>query len=94
MRTDTETLIKALRILSQEIESNDGVANAAIAEAADRMGELCSELIFHKRLSEKYVEACIIFSKIYIARHISFSEKCLFSALGEIDQFYRPLNEN
>ena len=42
MRTDTETLIAAMRILSQDVESNDGVANAAIAEAADRMGELLS----------------------------------------------------
>lgn len=38
-RTDTETLISALRILARDIESQDGVANAAIAEAADRLEE-------------------------------------------------------
>ena len=41
-RTDTETLIAAMRILSRDIRSGDGVANAAIAEAADRLDELKS----------------------------------------------------
>jgi len=36
-RTDTATLIQAMRILARDIQSDDGVANAAIAEAADRM---------------------------------------------------------
>jgi hypothetical protein len=39
-RSSTETLIKALRILSRDIESEDGVANTAISEAADRLEEL------------------------------------------------------
>jgi hypothetical protein len=34
------TLVSALRILSVEIESADGVANSAIAEAATRMEQL------------------------------------------------------
>lgn len=33
----TTTLIDALRILSTDIVSDDGIANAAIAEAADRL---------------------------------------------------------
>jgi len=40
MRTSTETLISAMRVLAVEIYSEDGVANAAIAEAADRLEEL------------------------------------------------------
>ena len=40
MRTDDSTLIKALNILSSDIESGDGVANACIAEAALRLQEL------------------------------------------------------
>jgi hypothetical protein len=40
MKTPTATLIEALRILSRDIESEDGTANAAIAEAADRLEEL------------------------------------------------------
>ena len=39
MKTSTETLIAAMRILSQDIQSDDGVANTAIAEAADRLEE-------------------------------------------------------
>jgi hypothetical protein len=40
MRSSTPTLIAALRILANDIQSEDGVANAAIAEAADRLQEL------------------------------------------------------
>lgn len=36
-RTDDQTLISALRVLARDIQSEDGVANAAIAEAADRI---------------------------------------------------------
>ncbi len=44
MKTDTKTLIEAMRILSCEIQSGDGVANAAIAEAANRLEELQTKL--------------------------------------------------
>ena len=40
MKTDTKTLIDALRILARDIHSEDGVANAAIREAANRLEEL------------------------------------------------------
>ena len=36
-QTSTKTLVSALRILAQDIQSDDRVANAAIAEAADRL---------------------------------------------------------
>jgi len=39
VKTSTETLIAAMRILSQYIQSDDGVANAAVAEAAERLAE-------------------------------------------------------
>ena len=39
MRTSTETLIAAMRILSQDIQSEDGAAKAAVAEAAERLAE-------------------------------------------------------
>lgn len=38
--TDTATIIGAMRALANAIESPDGVSNAAIAEAADRLEEL------------------------------------------------------
>lgn len=45
MKTPTPTLITALRVLAREIQSTDGVANAAIAEAADRLEEMRNILI-------------------------------------------------
>ena len=43
--TPTAILIKALEILVNEIESKDGVVNAAIAEAADRLKKLDNRVI-------------------------------------------------
>lgn len=40
MRTKTLTLAGALDVLAAEIQSADGVANAAISEAAERLREL------------------------------------------------------
>jgi len=39
VKTSTETLIAAMRILSQDIQSDDGAANAAVADAAERLAE-------------------------------------------------------
>lgn len=39
-RSKTSTIISALRILAEDIQSEDGIANAAIREAAERMEEL------------------------------------------------------
>lgn len=44
MRSSNKTLADALRILAQDIESADWVANAALQEAADRIDELSSEV--------------------------------------------------
>ena len=44
MKTKTETLAKAMDVLAREIQSGDGVANAAIAEAAQRLRELDTDL--------------------------------------------------
>jgi len=89
MRSKTETIIGALRVLANDIQSGDGVANLAIAEAADRMEELCSELSFYRKLNKNFVEAGRICAQIYIARNISLSEKDVLSALTEIDKLYR-----
>ncbi len=43
-RSSTETIIAALKILSVEIQSGNGIANAAIAEAADRMKEMAEKI--------------------------------------------------
>ena len=39
-RSSTDTLIAALVILSRHVQTEDGVFNAALAEAAQRLGEL------------------------------------------------------
>ena len=71
MRTDTKTLIAAMRILSQDIESNDGIANAAIAEAADRMEELdriCNQIYVAENISLSkisFVSALAEIDKLY-----------------------------
>lgn len=41
-RTNTLTLAAALDVLAREIESGDGIANAVITEAAERLRELNS----------------------------------------------------
>lgn len=38
--SDTQTLVKALRVLSSDIHCEDGVATACIAAAADTIEEL------------------------------------------------------
>ena len=40
MKSSTPTIIDSLRTLARDIESDDGVANMAIAEAADRLEEM------------------------------------------------------
>lgn len=43
-KSKTTTLITAMRILAQDIENDDGLANMAINEAADRLQEMSEAL--------------------------------------------------
>jgi hypothetical protein len=58
-RTDTKTLISAARILSRDIQSEDGVANAALAEIADRLEELEKKKIMLRYALQDMVDAGI-----------------------------------
>ena len=49
VRTPIEILVKAMHILANDIQSDDGVANAAIYEAAQRLEEQKQRI---KRLEE------------------------------------------
>lgn len=49
-RAKTDTIISALKILAEDIHSEDGVANAAIMEAAQRMTELQLQVSVLRRL--------------------------------------------
>ena len=51
MSNKTRSLINALRVLDSEIQSEDGVANAVVAEAATRLEEQQERI---KRLEEMY----------------------------------------
>ena len=52
-RTNTKTLIEAMHILANDIRSEDGVANAAIYEAADRLEELQNQ---HRKDDDEYAK--------------------------------------
>ena len=56
MKTPTQPLAAALRQLANDIDSPDGVANAAIAEAAERLGELMAQVETIKSLMLDLVE--------------------------------------
>ena len=55
-KSDTKTIIGAMRILSREIYCEDGVATAAIAEAADRLEELEIQLKEAQDYADKLVK--------------------------------------
>lgn len=53
MNTSTEKLVMALRVMAAEIQSDDGVANAALHEAALRLEQLSEKI---KRLREGFLQ--------------------------------------
>jgi hypothetical protein len=58
MKTPTKTLIQSMRILAQTIHTTDGLANAAIAEAADRLEELADVPIWYSSDLEEVILDC------------------------------------
>lgn len=56
IRTKTEILVYALKILSNEIQSEDGIANTAILEGAQRLDELNKKNGKMRRALELIVE--------------------------------------
>lgn len=66
MKSNTETLIKALEVLAQEIQSPDGVANAAITEAAERLRELSNDVLAQRiaELDRKCSEQAKVIEKL------------------------------
>ena len=60
-KTDSATLVKALRILAVEIRSGDGIANEAISEAAERIDDLSAiaiEMLATMRHDTALPEGC------------------------------------
>ena len=58
MRTPIEILVKAMHILANDIQSDDGVANAAIYEAAQRLEEQNQRI---KQLEDRIHRAAMAF---------------------------------
>lgn len=56
MKTTTQTLVTALRSLSADIQSEDGVANSVVMEAADRITELSRIIASQKAESDDDLE--------------------------------------
>jgi hypothetical protein len=54
MKSSNDTLIRALYILAEEIYSDDGVANSAIYEAANRISDLAGE---NEKLKKQLIDA-------------------------------------
>ena len=52
MNSSTETLISALRILANEIETDDGIVNACLLEASNRLETLSEELEDARQLNK------------------------------------------
>lgn len=79
--SSTETIIKAMHILSEDIQSDDGVANAAILEAAQRLEEQAKEIealkaknTDLKKLRNLYKKECVQLKKILNSRGIPFND--------------------
>jgi hypothetical protein len=59
--SSTDTLIKAMRVLARDIQSGDGIANAAIDEAADRLQRLKKyEHLYREEQKSKRALKCIM----------------------------------
>ena len=56
--TNTETMIKALLVLSEDIQSGDGVANACVADAANMIENMSTQLA---KANEEYKNLFEIF---------------------------------
>jgi len=88
--TDTDTLIKTMRILAQDIESEDGVANAAIAEAADRLEALQLETDVStalQRISKALKE------RDEARAEVEERKEALLDAARQIDELKKQRNE-
>jgi hypothetical protein len=56
LKATTEQLVSALRVLSVEIHSEDGVANAVVAEAAERLTLMANLVARHVQETKDDVE--------------------------------------
>lgn len=63
MRSETKTMSSALYELARTVESGDGVANAAIAEAAHRLDEQTVEIARLRARDKRWIEFALAVGK-------------------------------
>lgn len=66
MKASTEQLVSALRVLSVEIQSEDGVANAVVAEAAERLTLMANLVAKHVKETKDDVEQMAVASETMV----------------------------
>ena len=66
MKATTEQLVSALRVLSVEIHSWDGVANTVVAEAADRLTLMANLVAKHVQETKDDVEKMAVASETMV----------------------------
>lgn len=66
MKATTEQLVSALRVLSIEIQSEDGVANAVVAEAADRLTLMANLVARHVQETKDDIEQMAVASETMV----------------------------
>jgi hypothetical protein len=66
VKATTEQLVSALRVLSVEIQSEDGVANAVVAEAADRLTLMANLVAKHVQETKEDAEQMAVASETMV----------------------------
>lgn len=66
MKATTEQIVSALRVLSVEMHSEDGVANAVVAEAADRLTLMANLVARHVQETKEDVEQMAVASETMV----------------------------
>ena len=66
MKATTEQIVSALRVLSVEMHSEDGVANAVVAEAADRLTLMANLVARHVEETKDDVEQMAVASETMV----------------------------
>ena len=74
-KTKTEIISDAMRVLSTEIQTQDGVANAACRQAADRLDQQEKDLIALKKRLSAAQELCELYFNIAKVRAVCKSER-------------------
>ena len=99
MNSTTEQIVSALRVLSVEMHSEDGVANAVVAEAADRLTLMANLVAKHVQETKEDVEQMAVASETMVEatakiQNLRARIKRLEEALESIREYWNRDNNN